>query len=675
MPQHKDIATERTTFDGTEWLVGQLNAGGVGSTFKGLLANLARYVLGESPVAGANVAGEGAIPDFTTDCTAAFKAAAAKVTERAGTLYVPPPKTRPGVTTPLYRLADGRFLLSLGSGSGAPGARTDLRYRLGLDSGPIIVPQSHAIVGRGAFPLSDSTPIGSEIRALAGFKRHLELVSLVSDGTTVTVTAKNHDLKVGEDLTVAGADQAAFNGAKTVATVTGADTFTFAADGATGTATGAALAVTTTVRPRVVQLLPSNSTSADGARVDELVINGNDRPGAIGLWSDCMQENCGGERIIVRDCHTGVKIVAAPSITPANFVFPEVSVFLSSATGNQGYGFDVFAVKWKLPKATVVLTAAGKTGKAAYRIRGQEFEGGDLHFEGADYGAVFGGTGTGIFSDDGVQDCILKIRSLHGYNRSTQPGLIAAATIDPVATNIFGVQLGSVTINQHNKGPLWLAGQTPAVGERRGLNSTTAVQVELVTQGSLTTVDEPPAAALGAANFTDSNGWEWKYVPLCALVVDPVNEIVIPTDAATGRLHITRYEFEGALGINAGRTVKRPVSTSYYDHVRPYGALKGVTAAANLDRGFTGGARADILQVKGAGTIQTLNHRYPGAVVYLHCLGGQVIEHASASGAANERIICATGASITVPAAGAIYRLVSDDYRSSTADRWYCEAV
>jgi hypothetical protein len=646
-----------------------------------LLSTLARYVLGESPVAGANVAAEGAVPDFSLNATAAFKAAAAKVTERAGTLYVPLPKTRPGVTTPLYRLTDGLFLLSLGSGGTAPGGLTDLRYRIGLDQGPIIVPQSHTVRGRVPFPLSDSTPVGSEIRALAGFTRRLELVSLASDGTTATMAAKNHDLKVGDTFTVAGADQAAFNGAKTVAAVTGPDTLTFAAAGATGTATGASLAVTTTVRPRVVQLMPSNSLSADGSRVETLVINGNDRAGVIGLWSDCIQENSGAERVIIRDCHTGVKIVAAPSITAANFVFPEVSVFLSSATGNQGYGFDVFAVKWQLPKATVVLTAAGKTGKAAYRIRGQEFEGGDLHFEGADYGLVIGGAGTGVFSDNGVQDCIAKVRALHGYNRSTQPGLIAAAYIDPVATNIFGVELGSVTLNQHHKGPLWQPLQTPAVGERRGLSSTTAVQVELVTQGSGSTADEPPAAALGAGNFTDTSGWEWKYVPLCALVVDPVNDIVIPTNAATGRLHITRYTFEGALGIDAGRVTpggafhKRPVSTSYYDHVCPNGALKGVTAAANLDRGFAGGARADILQVRGPGTIQTINHRYPGVVMYLHCLGGQVIEHAAGSGTATERIISATGASITVPAAGAIYRLISNDPRSATPERWYCEAV
>jgi hypothetical protein len=628
-----------------------------------------------------DVTGYGAVADFSKDCLPAARAAAAKITARSGVLRFPPPATQPRdgtgalVATPLYRLSAGNFLESLGAGSGAPGGLTDVGYRLGLNSGPLLLPQGHRLVGRGSATLNDSTPVGSEIRALAGFTRRLELVSLTGDGTTVTVAAKGHDLKVGESFTVANVSQSGFNGTFTVGAVTDSEAFTYLAAG-TGTATptaGNTITVTTTVRPRVVQLLPSNSLSADSTGVETLTINGRDIAGCIGVWSDCLQENCGVDRVNILGCHTGVKIVSAKNITAANFTLPAVSALMSGTAGNQGPGFDIYATKYVIPKATVILITAGRTLPAAYRLRGQDVQALDLHFEGADYGLIIGGASTGVGGDNGVQDALFKIHALHGYNRATQPGLIAAAYIDPVSTNIFGVDIGTVSINQHNPGPLWASGQNPAVGERRGLAGSTAVQVELVTQGTGTTTgSEPPAAAVGAANYTDANGWEWKYVHLCALVIDPVNGVVLPSKSSTGYRHITYYRFAGTLGVDSGNAVKRPVYTSYYDGVAPGGAVIARAAANTVNRSFVGGAVADVVQINGSTELRMLSNAYPGAVVYLDVQsGGPTIKHLTGS-SATLQFYCDGGADIT--GATGLYRAIYGDSRGG-ADKWFVAAA
>ena len=621
---------------------------------------------------------------------AAFQATAAKVTSRSGTVLIPTPAGLSAASSEplrLYRLPNGRWLEDfLGTAADEiPGGTTDLRFRLGLTQGPLLVPHGHRIVGQGGYPRDTTSPVGSEIWALAGMTRRLEVTSMTRSGTTVTVEAKNHGLTPGANLKVEGASVAAYNvNPGTVATVTDWDTFTYTV-GSSGTDSATGYTVTTTLNPRVVQLGPSSNTAGlDSSRAEKLTINGRNVAGAIGVWTDCAQENSGVYDSAIIGCFHGVVAQASGSIVPANFYIERTHIVLSSTAGNQGDGVQIFGGKMSLNKVSTICRSVPGTGDSGYVLRGADHIGNNLHFENFDYGLTIGGPDTGTPNDTGVWDYNITVDNLHGVNLNTNWGLIAAARIRNDSTSVFNIALTDISINVHNKGPAWVNNTVYTAGQRVSISSSNEVQLECVTGGTSAALigDMPTARPVGAANITD-NGVTWKVVHLCALVLDEVNAINIPSKSSTNSRHLAYYRCGGTMGVDAATAVvTRPVFTSYYDGLCPDGAVKAQTAQTTLDRTFTGGGRADILQINYTGTsaitIDMLNAPAPGDVVYLDCqtigysTGSVTIRHDTGA-TATQRILCPSATNVTVTA-GARYRLTYGG-DSGSPTKWNLEVV
>jgi hypothetical protein len=389
------------------------------------------------------------------------------------------------------------------------------------------------------------------------------------------------------------------------------------------------------------------------------------------VWSDSIQENSGLYDFAIVGCFHGIVTQAAVGYTPANFSIERGHIVLSSTAGNQGDGVQIYAGKASLTKLTTICRATVQTGDSGFVLRGSELLAKNLHFEGFDYGVTIGGPDTGVGGDTGTWDYNITVDNLHGFNSTTQQGLISAARIRNDSTSVLNVSLTDVTINTHNVGAPWVAATAYSLGDRRSISTSTTVQLECTTAGTSHAATEPVAGAVGA---TVSDGTvTWTYRHLCALVIDEVNGINIPSSSSASHRQLAYYRFGGTMGVNAGSSTKRPVYTSYYDNICPGGAVKALASANALDRTFTGGALAQVLQINGNTTIQTIGSPFPGAVVYLDIQSGApTIDHQSVSGTAAERIITGTGADIAT--ASGRYRAIYGDARGA-ADRWYLEAV
>ena len=144
--QIKDTATERTSseFLGTDWLIGQVAAGGSRSTFKARMSQLVAYLMAaiEMDTAGTvNVVNYGAIgsTDGSSESvdTAAFAAAAVACTTRGMRIIVPP------LTGGKSYYLSANYLDSLTTGRGCV---TELAARV-FTKVPLVVPREHVIRG------------------------------------------------------------------------------------------------------------------------------------------------------------------------------------------------------------------------------------------------------------------------------------------------------------------------------------------------------------------------------------------------------------------------------------------------------------------------------------------------------------------------------------------------
>lgn len=109
----------------------------------------------------------GAVGNWSTNCSSAFAAAAAACNTKTSVILVPESTE---AATPLYLLNTGNYLSSLArAGDGQPGGRTDLRGRIGLATGPLILPNGHQIIGITPTVRNDASPMSSEIWAVGGY--------------------------------------------------------------------------------------------------------------------------------------------------------------------------------------------------------------------------------------------------------------------------------------------------------------------------------------------------------------------------------------------------------------------------------------------------------------------------------------------------------------------------
>lgn len=110
-----------------------------------------------------SVADEGAIGDYATNNLAAFQRAAARCLTRSSVILVP--EIAPsGVPTPGYLLS-GNYLGSLGTaGDATPGGVTRLYGRIIYETGPMILPSGHMVLGHST-NYNDASPVGGEIWA------------------------------------------------------------------------------------------------------------------------------------------------------------------------------------------------------------------------------------------------------------------------------------------------------------------------------------------------------------------------------------------------------------------------------------------------------------------------------------------------------------------------------
>lgn len=114
-----------------------------------------------------NVRTYGAIGNFSTNCTSAFQAAAALCLTKTSRILVPESTE---ATTPGYRVNTGNYLSALGTAANAqPGGVTDLRGRIGFETGPLILPNGHQVIGVVADIRNDASPMASEIWATSGY--------------------------------------------------------------------------------------------------------------------------------------------------------------------------------------------------------------------------------------------------------------------------------------------------------------------------------------------------------------------------------------------------------------------------------------------------------------------------------------------------------------------------
>jgi hypothetical protein len=626
------------------------------------------------------VTAHGAVPDFAVACLAAFQTAYAKVTSRGHRVLVPAPDTEPSVGYPLYLLANGAFIAdSIGTKSAkTKGGKTLLQYRIGLQEGPLLIPHGHWVEGNGSYSTNAAKPVGSEVSLTAGATRRLEVTALTISGTTATATARNADVSIGSVVQISGTTVASgfnYNGSHTVTAVNAAaGTFQFSIPSSTPTvAANTALSpdgnasyvigvIKTATRPRVVQALPSDSGDGAGAKYgdttgwEQATINGRDVPGAIGFWSDSIQELSALKDACILGCQTSVKIVAAATITPANFKLERLNCINSSLAGNQGNGIDIFATKFELDVATMVNAygASIPTMPSAYVFRGQDIKASNLHFERADWGVTVGGPASGIGIDINDMDALIEIDGAHGFNDLPYPGLMGAGRVLGNSANVLGIKFKRLSINVANTGTAWAAGQTIVAGNRRSFGNLN-IQVKALNGGITALADAPPLRDVGEVVTGATDGIQWEYVHMNNLMVDEVNDIIIP--ATTSALKLGEYAFEGTRGLDSlVASQSRPVFTTYYDGRVPKGAVKfhDLTASSTVARNFTAGALADIIQLRvprtsGVLDVSALSNPLPGARVFFDVqpmAGGQArFKHTPAG--TSTQFVCSGGADLT----------------------------
>lgn len=400
------------------------------------------------------------------------------------------------------------------------------------------------------------------------------------------------------------------------------------------TLTGSEFLITTSSYPINTAILwlgalsyANEALRPNSTRVERMLINGRERSGVTGIQSNSIQEACGVFYCAIIGCHNGIVIEAYDSGSGVdyganNFKIEGNHIVMTAASG--GLGISVWGGNYVLDKNTCIHAHATTTGDTAFTLRGHMGKMFSGHFEGFDYGVDIGGPDSGDGDDNGYWDKHFVVDGLTGYNYSGQPAIQAMARIRNDSTYIFDVDI-------------------------RNLEA-------------------------GSSNIVN-------------LVEDEVNGITIPASNSptNANFSLGYYRFGGSiLRGDAGGTTKRPVFTSYYDHVAPSAAVKAMPVAGttDLDRSFPGGALAGVVQVTASATPvhRTSSDPKTGASFICHYLQACTISHAAGAGTAEERHLCEGSADLT-PAADSFYRFTYGDIRGAAIDavnyasRWYVEQV